>query len=91
MRDSRRQLTHDRQLLRLLHFLGQRHAIRHILDGEAERDAGSRAVRSPDGVDFVPATADSVDEVWAKLRRRAELADVRRRAESFDQAAVQAS
>jgi hypothetical protein len=62
--------------------------VEEIWHAEAERDAGSRAVRSRDGVDFVHATAESVDEVWAKLRRQAELADVRRRAESFDQAAV---
>lgn len=65
--------------------------VEEIWYAEAERDAGSRAVRSRDGVDFVHATAESVDSVWAKLRRQAELADVRRRAESFDQAAVQAS
>ncbi len=59
---------------------------------EAERDTDDRARR---GADFVQATAESVDEAWSKLRRQAELADIRladqaavRRA---DMAAVQAS
>ena len=55
---------------------------------EAERDPAQRGAH---GVDFVHATAESVDEVWSKLRRQAELADVRRRQESRYQAAVQAS
>jgi hypothetical protein len=62
--------------------------VEEIWHAEAERDPASRAVWSRDGVDFVHATAESVDEVWAKLRRQAELADVRRRAEASDQAAV---
>ncbi len=61
--------------------------VEEIWHAEAERDTG----RGRDGVDFVHATAESVVEVWAKLRRQAELADVRRRVESIDQAAVQAS
>ena len=49
--------------------------VEEIWHAEAERDpAGVRAR----GVDFIHATAESVDEVWAKLRRRAELADVKR-------------
>jgi len=58
--------------------------VEEIWYAEAERDPGSRSIR---GLDFVHATAESVDEVWSKLRRRAELADVR----YSDQAAVQAS
>jgi hypothetical protein len=47
--------------------------VEEIWHGEAERDpSGAR------GVDFIQATAESVDEVWAKLRRQAELADVKR-------------
>ncbi len=62
---------------RLLH-------VEEIWHAEAERDSG----HGPDGVDFADATAESVDEVWAKLRRQAELADVRRRNASADRAAV---
>jgi len=58
--------------------------VEEIWHAEAERDPAQRGVR---GIDFVHATAESVDEVWSKLRRRAELADVSR----VDQAAVQAS
>lgn len=62
--------------------------VEEIWHAEAERHGMRRAVvgvgLGDHGVDFVHATADSVDEVWAKLRRRAELADVRR----ADQAAV---
>jgi hypothetical protein len=66
--------------------------VEEIWHAEAERDTGQRVGRAvAGGVDFVHATGGSVDEVWAKLRRQAELADVRRRAESGDQAAVQAS
>jgi hypothetical protein len=65
--------------------------VEEIWHAEAERDAVGRPGREVDGVDFVHATAESVDEVWGKLRRQAELADVRRRAESADQAAAQAS
>jgi len=56
--------------------------VEEIWHAEAERD-----LRGDQGVGFVHATAESVDEVWAKLRRRAELADVRR----ADVAAAQAS
>jgi len=49
--------------------------VEEIWQAEAERDPVQRAAS---GVDFVAATAESVDEVWSKLRRRAELADVRR-------------
>ena len=63
--------------------------VEEIWHAEAERDAVGRPGGDVDGgVDFVHATAESVDEVWAKLRRQAELADVRRRAESADQAAA---
>jgi hypothetical protein len=66
--------------------------VEEIWHAEAERDGGARVGRAVvGGVDFVYATAATVDEVWAKLRRRAELADVRRRAESGDQPVVQAS
>jgi hypothetical protein len=57
--------------------------VEEIWHAEAERDGVTRASM---GVDFVHATAESVDEVWAKLRRQAELADIRR----ADQAAGQA-
>ena len=58
--------------------------VEEIWHAEAERDRSGGADR---GVDFIYATAESVDEVWAKLRRQAELADVRR----ADHAAAQAS
>lgn len=65
--------------------------VEEIWHAEAERNPPQRVTNGDDvadrGVDFVHATAESVDEVWSKLRRRAELADVRR----ADQAAVQAS
>jgi hypothetical protein len=56
--------------------------VEEIWHAEAERTASRER-----GVDFIHATAESVDEVWAKLRRQAELADVRR----ADTASVQAS
>ena len=63
--------------------------VEEIWHAEAERDAVGRPGGDVDGgVDFVHATGESVDEVWARLRRQAELADVRRRAESADQAAA---
>lgn len=49
--------------------------VEEIWHAEAERDGPSRTGQ---GVDFIHATAESVDEVWSKLRRQAELADVRR-------------
>ena len=58
--------------------------VEEIWHAEAERDSSHR---SSQGIDFVHATAESADEVWARLRRRAELADVR----SADHAVVQAS
>lgn len=58
--------------------------VEEIWHAEAERDPASRTGR---GVDVIHATAESVDEAWSKLRRQAELADIRR----ADQAAVQAS
>jgi len=58
--------------------------VEEIWHAEAERNPGgsrgSASVgegRDQRGVDFIFATAESVDEVWAKLRREAELADVR--------------
>lgn len=54
--------------------------VEEVWHAEAERTpAGGRGgdadrVR---GVDFIVATAESVDEVWSKLHREAELADVR--------------
>jgi len=59
--------------------------VEEIWYAEAERDPVQRAAS---GVDFVHATAESVDEVWSKLRRRAELADVRRGDQSGYQAIV---
>jgi len=58
--------------------------VEEIWHAEAERDPNGARTR---GVDFIHATAESVDEVWAKLRRQAELADVRR----GDEPAAQAS
>jgi len=58
--------------------------VEEIWHAEAERDAGQHPAS---GQDFVHATAESVDEVWSKLRRRAELAEVR----PSEHAAVQAS
>ena len=58
--------------------------VEEIWHAEAERDTAGGRDR---GVDFIHATAESVDDVWAKLRRQAELADVRR----ADGAAAQAS
>jgi hypothetical protein len=49
--------------------------VEEIWHAEAERDANDRPRR---GADFIHATAGSVDEAWSKLRRQAELADVRR-------------
>ena len=62
--------------------------VEEIWHAEAERDPVQRAAS---GVDFVHATAESVDEVWSKLRRRAELADVRRHDQPGYMATVQAS
>ncbi|MGB0113154.1 MAG: hypothetical protein WBP59_08025 [Ilumatobacteraceae bacterium] len=61
---------------RLLH-------VEEIWHAEAERDPAAgrhdpTAGARERGVDFVFATAETVDEVWAKLHREAELADVRR-------------
>ena len=57
-----------------------------------ERGAEQRADHAAHrGVDFVHATAESIDEVWSKLRRQAELADVRRHDGTRYQAAEQAS
>ena len=56
--------------------------VEEIWHAEAEHEG-----RSQRGAAFIHATAESVDEVWSKLRRQAELADVRR----GDHPAVQAS
>ncbi len=71
--------------------------VEEIWYAEAERDPDQPAGHDPAGhdldvgVDFVRATAESIDEVWSKLRRQAELADVRRRGHTGYQPAVQAS
>jgi hypothetical protein len=49
--------------------------VEEIWHAEAERDPSGPRAR---GVDVIHATAESVDEVWARLRRQAELADIRR-------------
>ena len=65
--------------------------VEEIWHAEAERDSSERSR----GVDFIHATAESVDEAWSKLRRQAELADIRRADQAdvrrTDVAAVQAS
>jgi hypothetical protein len=53
--------------------------VEEIWHAEAERH-GTR------GVDFIYATAESIDLAWAKLRRRAEIADVRPPQRSQDRA-----
>jgi hypothetical protein len=62
--------------------------VQDVWHAEAERD-------TPRGTVVIAATASSVEDVWAKLRRQAELAEVRRPAdhgaERGDRAAVQAS
>jgi hypothetical protein len=66
--------------------------VEEIWHAEAERDPGWRGERAgTQGVDFIHATAESVDEVWSKLRRQAELADVRRHDDVADRPAAQAS
>ncbi len=70
--------------------------VEEIWHAEAEREPVQRTAADIDGgihrgVDFVHATAQSVDEVWSKLRRQAELADVRRRDGSRNRAVVRAS
>lgn len=62
--------------------------VEEIWHAEAERDpSGHRTGIGAQGVDFIHATAESAQGVWAKLRRQAELADVRR----SDTSAAQAS
>jgi len=55
--------------------------VEEIWHAEAERDPVQRRVVAVGaggrGVDVIHATAESVDEVWSKLRRQAEIADVR--------------
>jgi hypothetical protein len=70
--------------------------VEEIWHAEAEREPLQRIAADlvdgvDRGVDFVHATAESVDAVWSKLRRQAELADVRRRDGARERAAVQAS
>jgi hypothetical protein len=70
--------------------------VEEIWHAEAERELDQRTAAAVGagtdrGTDFVYATAESVDEVWSKLRRQAELADVRRRDGSRQGAAVWAS
>jgi len=69
--------------------------VEEIWHAEAERDPDWRGERTAErGVDFIHATAESVDEVWSKLRRQAELADVRRhdhRGAVADRSTAQAS
>ena len=62
--------------------------VEEIWYAEAERDPVQRAAS---GVDFVHATAESVDEVWSKLRRQAELADIKRCDDSADRATVRST
>lgn len=53
--------------------------VEEIWHAEAERTcAAERAQPRERGVDFIFSTAETVDDVWSKLRREAELADVRR-------------
>lgn len=63
--------------------------VEEIWHAEAERDQRGH------GVDFIHATAESVVDVWSKLRRQAELVDVRRVDDGAihhrDQPVVQAS
>jgi hypothetical protein len=49
--------------------------VEEIWHAEAER---GMARRDGGGMDLIYATAESVDEVWAKLRHQAELVDLRR-------------
>jgi hypothetical protein len=62
--------------------------VQDVWHAEAERD-------TPRGVAVIAATASSAEDVWAKLRRQAELAEVRPCIDhgvgSGDRAAVQAS
>jgi hypothetical protein len=53
--------------------------VEEIWHAEAERTG-------PFGTDFIHATAESLDLAWAKLRRRAEIADVRRPVQGCEQA-----
>jgi len=55
--------------------------VEEIWHAEAERDPSDR---SRGEAQFIQATAESVDGAWSKLRRQAELADIRR----TDQTAV---
>jgi hypothetical protein len=70
--------------------------VEEIWHAEAEREPAQRTAADVGasidrGTDFVYATAESVDEVWSKLRRQAELADVRRRDGARQGVAVWAS
>jgi hypothetical protein len=61
--------------------------VEEIWHAEAERDVR----RDGGGVQLIHSTAGSVDEVWARLRHQAELADVRRPDVAPFRAAFQAS
>lgn len=83
------------QVEEIWHAEAERDPARRVAaDLPADRAAGvewGSECRADRGVDFVHATAESIDEVWSKLRRQAELADVRRHDGTRYQAAVQAS
>ena len=51
-----------------------------VWHAEAERSDASRwgSAAAEQGVDFITATAETVDAVWSRLHVEAELADVRR-------------
>lgn len=53
--------------------------VEEVWYAEAERSG-------PDGLDVIHAAAESLDDAWAKLRRRAEIADVRRPLQRCEQA-----
>jgi hypothetical protein len=59
-----------------------------VWHAEAERSDRGRYAGGPSerGVDFITATAESVDAVWSRLRVEAELADVRSPIETRAQA-----
>ena len=64
-----------------------------VWHAEAERSDAGRwgSAASEQGVDFITATAETVDSVWSRLRLEAELADVRRPAGTSIEARARAS
>jgi hypothetical protein len=64
-----------------------------VWHAEAERSDSARISGAPSerGIDFVTATAESVDAVWSRLRVEAELADVRRPTEHVIEVRARAS